>query len=239
MSSEDDLVSDGSKKRRINKSPTKYRQKEEGKLDAIMKIMRELREDVREIRREQELGNEEIKKLREENGEMMRENRKMRKEIIELSERVERLEMEGRKNNVIMQGMKMGQEWIKQSKEEVNEKMEKNFREKMEIEVKVKEVIKLGKEICLIKLEREKDKEEVMMNKHKLKQLVNERIYINNDETKEQREKGRKIREIAKEYKKCGKEVKMGYNKIIVDGMVWKWNKERGMLEREEPKTKN
>lgn len=77
-----------------------------------------------------------------------------------------------------------------------------------------------------------KDKEKTMKNKSQLKNIKNARIYINNDLTKEEREKQKKIRQRAQQEKANGKTVKMGYNKLIIDGVEWKWNREKEDLEK-------
>ncbi|KAK4882617.1 hypothetical protein RN001_005936 [Aquatica leii] len=101
----------------------------------------------------------------------------------------------------------------------------------LEVEVKVKDAITLGTNVCLVKLENGKDKEKIMNNKTKLGKIPTEKIYINDDLTKKEREKQNQLREKAAEEKKHGKNVKLGYNKITIDGVVWKWNKNKEILE--------
>lgn len=64
----------------------------------------------------------------------------------------------------------------------------------------------------------------VMVNKAKLKKWKPERVFINDDYIKEAQQKYKEIRKAADEPKRKGKNVKIGYNKIIRDGIVWKWN---------------
>jgi hypothetical protein len=40
-----------------------------------------------------------------------------------------------------------------------------------------------------------------------------------------------KLRTIAKEEKREGKEAKVGYRKITIGKVQWKWNEERGRVE--------
>jgi hypothetical protein len=49
-----------------------------------------------------------------------------------------------------------------------------------------------------------------------------------NDLTKQEREIQKKLRTIAKEEKREGKEVKVGYTQITIEGVQWRWNEERG-----------
>jgi hypothetical protein len=76
-------------------------------------------------------------------------------------------------------------------------------------------------------------KEKVMKQKGKLRERKEtEKIFINNDLTKQGREIKNKLRTIAKEEKMEGKEVKVGYGKICNnEGIQWRWNEERGRLE--------
>jgi hypothetical protein len=53
-------------------------------------------------------------------------------------------------------------------------------------------------------------------------------FHIDNDLTKQKRKIQKKLKTIAKEEKREGKEAKMGYIKITID---WRWNEERGRLE--------
>jgi hypothetical protein len=58
-----------------------------------------------------------------------------------------------------------------------------------------------------------------------------ERIFIENCLTKQEREIQKKLRTIVKEEKREGKEMKVEYKKITIEGVQWRWNEERGSLE--------
>jgi hypothetical protein len=47
----------------------------------------------------------------------------------------------------------------------------------------------------------------------------------------QEREMQKKLRTITKEGKREGKEVKVGYRKITIEGVQWRWNEERVSLE--------
>jgi len=64
-------------------------------------------------------------------------------------------------------------------------------------------------------MEKWEDKEKVMQNKSK---LGNEQIYIDHDRSKEERTVQKKIVELAREEKKQGKEVKIKFWKISING---------------------
>lgn len=79
-----------------------------------------------------------------------------------------------------------------------------------------------------------------MRNKKKLRNIRGEKIYINNDQTKQERDIDKQIRKRAEEEKKQGKSVKSRYQKLIIDDKEWKWNKLKGRLEEvEENDSKN
>jgi hypothetical protein len=69
-----------------------------------------------------------------------------------------------------------------------------------------------------------------MLNKSKLKEKKDERMYIDDDLTKEERETQKKL---AREESDRGKRVKIGYRKIQINGEWFRWD------EREEKLKKN
>lgn len=241
----DDYTSEDSKRKRgeedetFNRSKKTSRtpdksQKNEGKLDHLISLVQSLITETKQIRADQQDMKNEIKKLREENEKILMENqvinaenKNIRQKNRELEDRLEMLEREKRKNNVIINGMKMDVE----DKKVLKEVMENMFEKEMQIKVDVKAAHKLGERTCLIELEKEREKELIMNNKHKLKDLRSERIYINHDMTKMEREKAKEIRKTAKQEMEKGKKVKIGYNKIVVEGTSWRWNRNTEKLE--------
>jgi hypothetical protein len=77
------------------------------------------------------------------------------------------------------------------------------------------------------------EKEKVMKQKGKLREKKEtEKIFIDNDLTKQEREIQKKLRTIGKEERRQGKEVNVRYRKIItIEGVQWRWNEERERLE--------
>lgn len=224
-----------SRSKKIFRTPDKEGKKDE-KLDLLIDLVKELTAETRQIRHDQEETKNEVKKIREENKQLIRENqdikeenKNMKKHIKEVENRLERLEKERRANNVVVNGLNMDTADNKVLKQA----MEKLFEEQLQVRIEVKDAMKLGEKTCLVQLGNEKDKELVMGNKFKLQALKNERVYINNDMTRIEREKMKEIRKIAKQEKEKGKQVKIGYNKIEIDGIVWRWNNMREKLEKE------
>jgi hypothetical protein len=57
-------------------------------------------------------------------------------------------------------------------------------------------------------------------------------MYINDDLTKEERETQKKLRELAREKRDRGKRVKIGYRKIQINGVWFRWHKRREKLKK-------
>ncbi|KAF5301342.1 hypothetical protein FQA39_LY10740 [Lamprigera yunnana] len=75
------------------------------------------------------------------------------------------------------------------------------------------------------------EKTEIMKNKVKLARHKDDKVYINNDMTRQERDIEKQIRKRAEEKRKQGKKVNGGYQKLYIDKQVWKWNKEKSDLE--------
>ncbi|KAK4874204.1 hypothetical protein RN001_013564 [Aquatica leii] len=160
-------------------------------------MVKGLTEDVKLVRIQQEQYNvemlkiqEENAKLRKENDNIKKENQEIKKELTEIRRNLEVIDKENRKNNIVIQGMKI----------RTNEtgtiipQVEKFIKDYLEVEAKVKDAITLGTNVCLVKLKNGKDKEKIMINKTMLGKIPNEKIYINDDLTKKEREKQNQLR---------------------------------------------
>ncbi|KAF5303461.1 hypothetical protein FQA39_LY09924 [Lamprigera yunnana] len=71
-----------------------------------------------------------------------------------------------------------------------------------------------------------KEKMEVMRHKAKLRNLRGEKVYTNNDQTRQKRGVDKLIKERVDEERRQGKKVRYVYQKLIIDEKEWKWNKE-------------
>nr|CAH7751249.1 unnamed protein product [Callosobruchus chinensis] len=159
--------------------------------------------------------------------ELKKENKEIRDRLDEVNDRVEWLEKEKRKKNALVTGVNMDTTQAA----DLKEYMQDIFKNLLAVEVQVKSTQKLGSRACLVEFEKEEDKEKLMKNKHKLKHFKDGKIFINEDATKKEREKAKQIRMIAKEERGKGKQVKIGYSKLIIDGQLWKWNNATNSLE--------
>ncbi|KAI4466986.1 hypothetical protein MML48_2g00015507 [Holotrichia oblita] len=186
------------------------------KLDLLIDMMRELKDDQKQRNQEQVEIKKEIK----------------RDKLGKVYKRLEWIKKEKKKNNVVVMSWKINTDDVKILKNDVVN-MIKN---QLEIQTQVKSVQKLGEKTCLVQFEKEEDKEIVMKNKYKLKNNKRERIFINEDMTKMEREKEKHIRRVAKEERERGKVVKIGYNKITINGKEWRWNYNTTQLESTDQK---
>jgi cell division protein FtsX len=151
-----------------------------------------------------------------------------------MSERVARLEtkMENeerrrRKNNIVITGWRSEGSSKQQSREEVEKFIKENIGE-----AKVKDCYNINKEQILVQMEEWSGKEKVMKQKGKLRgNRATEKIFIDNDLTTKEREIQKKIRAIAREERRQGKDLKVGYMKITIEGVQMRWNEEKGRLE--------
>ncbi|KAF2899315.1 hypothetical protein ILUMI_06861 [Ignelater luminosus] len=80
---------------------------------------------------------------------------------------------------------------------------------KQSVKAKIENAHKLGPKTCLIELDQQ-EKIKIMNNKAKLKNVKEEKIYINDDVTVREREIQKSIRKMAQEERDKGNEVQIG-----------------------------
>lgn len=253
---EEDYASDESRKKRLRKrelknferssridrTPTKTHNREDKKIDQLIQIIKEMKSEQKEILREvqeikadQKTISEEIKNIKEENKELRRqneimktENNEMKKELNELKKNLNWIEKESKKNNIILSGYTI------QEKEQpaIKNEIIKFIQDHLNIDIEIKSVTKIGHKVAVVELMNTNDKVKILQNKAKLRNIKEERIYINEDLTTKEKEKQKHIREYARKERLEGKIVKTGYNKVTVNGTVWYWNKDTESLEK-------
>lgn len=238
----EDIESFFTKSKRTQRTPTKVQKPEEGKIDLILRMItdmktdqKEMRKEVHQIREEQRAIHEELKRVREENQsiknenvQIKKENEGIKKELIDMKMYIERLEKEKRKNNIVVKGLEIREKEPEKIKELINSFV----KEQLGITAEIKTATKLREKIYVIELHKEDDKKQIMQNKRKLRDLKMEKIFIDNDLTKKEREKQKHIRLRAQEERRKGNDVKVGFNKISINGIEWRWNHSNTQLER-------
>ena len=197
------------------------------KMEKVMETLQTLTEEIRELRKEQREYIEEMKDIKKENEILKQENSELRRKTDQLEERVSKIERERRRNNVVIHGLKS------EDQEEDNLKVviENFLKMKLKVDVKTKRVISLGNGY-LVELNSTEDKGKIMKNKSKLRDVTEAKIFINDDMSKPERDIQAKIRTKANEERAKGKTVKIGFQKMIVDGEVWKWNSVDNAMEK-------
>lgn len=214
----DDEGSIFSKSKKILRSPKRY---QDDKLEQVLKMLQGIMNEMREMREEQKQYREEIGELRKENEQIRHENVMLKHKIEKIETTIDRMEKEKRRNNVVIQGLNTKLQNEKTVKEVVEEFIKKN----LQPEINIKSAKKLSDQVCLVEFNNRMDKEKIMKVKNKLKHLKSPRVFINDDMSREEREIQGKIRKKAKEEKADGKSVKIGFQKIIINGEEWVWNK--------------
>lgn len=228
------------KSAKIPRTPSKSKDKAEEKtradekMDRMLEMMENMTKEVALIRTEQREFNEELRRLKDENETLKKENEKIKEEsvqtkkvLVDLQTRIEFLEKEKRRNNLIISGLKIETEKTEERKAEINGFM----RRELNVGVSIKTVAKLGEKTYLIALENTEEKLAIMKNKNKLRHMKGNKVYINNDQTIQEREIQKFIRDRAREERQRGKSVIVKYQRLIIDGKQWKWNTNRDALE--------
>jgi len=157
-----------------------------------------------------------------------------------LERKWERKERDGRRKNILIKGLKVGEEELKERVEEILEGVGGD--------IKVEEVknIQAGKtekgRLVVVRLMSEDMRRRVLRNKGKLK---GGEIWIEEDLTWEERKKRWKIRRIAREEEVKGKRVRVNQEGVWIEGLWWGWDEEveglrdeRGRIWGEEEKRK-
>lgn len=168
----------------------------------------------------------ENEQLRKENNKIKEENCMIKKEIQSINTRLEQLEKEKRRNNIVIQGLS-----VNNNTTEIKEDIEKFLYEKLGVNTKVKSAYRMGPKMQIVAPESYEVKREVMKNKIKLRNIQGNKIFINNDQTKQEREIDAQIRVRARTERSKGRRVRNGYQKLFIDEEEWKWNKVKGVLE--------
>ncbi|KAF5288040.1 hypothetical protein FQA39_LY15536 [Lamprigera yunnana] len=155
---------------------------------------REDKLEVSQIRVEQSKYKKEIIELKNENGilkaesnPIIKDNDKSKIQLQEMNEGMEQVEKERRTENIVVQGLEIN----KNKQNELNKEMEKQYNIQK--------------------------KTDIMKHKVKLTRYKDNKDYINNDMTRQERDIEKQIRLRAEEEMKQGKKVKSGYQKLYID----------------------
>ncbi|XP_063907438.1 uncharacterized protein LOC135125710 [Zophobas morio] len=143
-----------------------------------------------------------------------------------LENKMEKMEKENKKNNVIITGMEINNN----NEEEIITKAEEIIKH-LKVEAKIKKTKRIKGTMCVIEMETFQQKLKVMEHKWKLSNIQSGKIFITSDLTERERQIQKEIKEIRDEEKKKNSNVKMGYQRLFVGGKKYIWNKEKKCLE--------
>lgn len=212
--------------------------------DEMLQMMKVLTEEIKLIR----LGQKEYMK---EIIELKKENKDLREKLLELENKITKMEKSTeelcfkaqeklqqqkralRKNNIIIKGLEINEQTVVKEAETLIGNLQDN--------IKIKEIglINKQKNIVLVKLSTWEDKKKIMTNKNKLSKSGVKNVYIEDDMTKEERSIQYELRKVAKEMKSKKKIVKMGYQKIFINGEKYEWDTTKNELKKVDRQTKN
>lgn len=142
--------------------------------------------------------------------------------VDQLDRNWEMTERRRRRNNIKVSGRK----WTQANE---REEAEKFLKDELGVEVKAREVRVFNNDrtMAVVELECWEDKNEVMKKKNG---LAGKMIFIDNDLTRKEREIQKKLVRIKKTEKEKGKQAKVGYMKIQIQGKWLFWDEDEGEL---------
>ncbi|KAJ3662442.1 hypothetical protein Zmor_006792 [Zophobas morio] len=191
----------------------------------------DLKKDLTDLRTETRENKEEIQNLRQEiekkEESWIKEKNELRDKLAEMEERLETLERDKRRNNLVITGIKINTDNEEILKEAIQNMIEKEIG----LQIEVTKAYKVGEKICIIETKNWNDKMEILKKKSVLKNRPKgQEIYINPDYTVKERIIQKKIREFAKKEREHGISVKVKFQKVEVEGKLWKWSKKEDKL---------
>lgn len=202
-------------------------------MDELTKMMSGIMSEIKAFRKENQ---ENIEELKKQNEILKKQNEELKQEIItlkgrvtqleQMEQRVEGIEKDKRKNNILISGVKIKDK----TKGEITETMKNLLTEHVDVNADITKVSKINDNMCIIELEEFETKLEILRKKAKVRHLRENRIFITADLTKKEREIQKIIRDRAKLERQNGNTVKVGYQNIIINGQEWKWSKKENKL---------
>lgn len=220
------------KSRKVHRTPPKETSTSESyqgeeKMEDIKNMFREIKEELQRMSTKIETTNEEVKEMRAEINKMKEEWKHEKKELTEelgkAQRRLEVLEKDKIRNNLVITGIAMDTS----DREKLKAAVENMLKTKINVQAKVKSVYKAGAQRCIVEMENWNEKLKVLKNK---KHLKGEEIFVDSEMTAKEREIQKSIRDIARNEKAQGKNTKVMFQKLEINGVVMKWDKKENIL---------
>lgn len=226
------------KSRKTGRSPPKlYHENEqlseidmEELKDLIKQTTKEIKNDIHKNREEIVKNNEAVEQLKNEflkqKEEWLKEKDVLEKRIQKLERKMEEQEKSKKRNNIVIKGLKIDPQ------ENVSQAVVDFLKRELKQTSKIKEAYKIGKtegkQAIVAEVESWEQKMEIMKNKNILK---GKNYYIDNYLTVDERKIQNTIKIKAKEEKEMGRQVKVMYRGLIIDGKSYVWDDSKQRLE--------
>jgi len=196
-----------------------------GRMEKMNGNVMEQIEQIRKEWKEEKLMRDEETRRNKEVWAKEKESIEKRLETLEWEK--EKKDRERRRNNITIRGV---DEW---GENNLEQEVKEFIKESLKLEVEIGKAFKLstrgGRYTVVAELENWEQKRDIMRKKRELK----ERIFINDDLTKKEREIQDHLREKAKEERRKGNRAKIGYAKIWVNDKCYWWNAREKRLTEE------
>ncbi|KAH0813990.1 hypothetical protein GEV33_008801 [Tenebrio molitor] len=214
----------------VDRTQLKREKTEDQNMEEIKQILLELSREVKEMRNDISQNNKEMKSLREDVRTMQvnweKEKLDLEEKITKTEQKIEKLEKDKIRNNLMVTGMRMDTE----DEELLRNSMEKMINKELSLNVKVNKVYKIGQDKYNVEMNKWNEKLMVLKTKGKLR---GKEIYIDSALTLTEREIQKNIRDFAKKERTNGATVRVKYQGVEIDGRSWKWNKKEQKLMKE------
>lgn len=195
---QDEEESPFKKSKKTSRTPTKATRLKE--MEELKEIMSQVMNEIKEMRKENSEYKKELKMLRQENEEMKTEIRLIKERIkgLEMAEwRLEKEERKGRKNNIVISGLRLKNIEDNLLKTSIVEFLKLH----LNLQPKILFAKKINEKLCMATIETFDQKMQIMKNKHRLDKLKDRKVFISDDLTYKEREIQRKIRERERQKK--------------------------------------
>jgi len=195
------------------------------KIRADIRDVKGVIDSIEDMRREINQNNAEVKSIREEvnrrGEEWAREREEIKERLRKTEERVEKIERDKIRNNLLVSGIEIDAD----DDETVKKALEKMIEEELNVRVKAKKAYKIGPSKCILEMNEWTDKVKILKEKGRLR---GKHMFIDSELTLKEREIQKKIRDVAREERKKGIRVKVRYQRLEMDGKTLEWdNKEQ------------
>lgn len=198
--------------------------KEEGIMDKLERIIMIMNNNNQDLKEEIHFLKEELKKDREEReaekNRWMEEVNYLKNELKNVKNQIQRLEKKEREKNIVIKGLKETE-----NEEKTGEIVEEMLKKDLNLsDIRIRKVERIGAKISgrtrpiIIALENKEDKLTILKCKKKLKGTT---IYLDDDLTREERERKKKLLRIVWEERKKNKNAYLRGDRIVVEGEMF------------------